>query len=517
MKSDDLIEAEHALIVSENRFRNLTITSPNIVFETDKSGQTVFVNDEQWELLTGNPRGSWAGQGWAASIHPDDVQATVTAWRKAVEAEEAFEHEFRFVHCISQRVFWVLSRAVPVHLSDGRFNGHMGSATDITTVKEANEQKRIYEQSLLQTQKMDALGTLAAGVAHDFNNVLTAIISLIEIASVSNVTDDTVRDCLKQIDHAAEQGTEVTKGLLEFLRSSESSQKPIALGDFLEANVGFFKHLIPASVNTEVEIFEKPLHVYADGSRLQQVFTNLIVNALDAMPEGGSLRIQLQQEGDNAQISITDSGKGMPGEVADKIFDPFFTTKAPGVGTGLGLAITHKVITDHGGLINIHSIEEEGTKVTIKLPLVPTENIEPQVPVSASQPVLELETGCALLVDDNPLVRSAVKQQLEALGLEVIDTAQGEWAIQQVRACQKQIAIAIIDIDLPGMDGIQIASKLTQLQPKIAIVLITGNIHRQNSKPIDTDLLVLAKPFKMAELVDAINQATSYNNISASQ
>ncbi len=516
MAHADRSPEERALLKSERRFRDLATTAPGLVFETDRAGNALFVNNEQWHEFTGRPHGSWRGKGWADAIHHDDRDSVFSAWQSAVLAEKPFEFEYRFVHISTGRAMWVLAKAVPFRAPDGHILGHMGSVTDITALKEADEHKRMLEQALMQTQKLEAIGTLASGVAHDFNNVLAAVVGFVEIAMLRADGCDTLRELLERIRESAEQGANVTKGLLEFARSSVATRRPLDLCEFAEANVRFFKHLVPAAIRMDLKLFDGPLVVHADSSQMQQVLANLIGNARDAMPQGGALGVELDRCGDLARVVVRDSGDGIPTELLTRVFDPFFTAKAPGQGTGLGLAITHGIVTDHKGAIHAASSPGEGTTMTITLPLYePCNSVDTQHP----EPTAEFDgtNETVLLVDDNRLVRSAMEMQLKGLGCHVFAAEDGASAIQLFQTYNEQISVAILDVDLPDIDGVSLSKELLRSRAGLPVVLITGNTSYVGAEAMPPGQILLTKPLTAQELGAAISAARNPAEGSAPQ
>lgn len=374
--------------------------------------------------------------------------------------------------------------------------GHVWVFHDVT------QQKQL-EHSLRQSQKMEAVGTLAAGVAHDFNNSLSAIVNFAEVAARGISGNSKEHEYVCHVLDAAKQAAGTTRGLLTFCGQQTTEKSPTDIVDLLKNSVTFLERLLPASIKITLDTPDSvELICRTDEAQLQQALLNLVVNARDAMPEGGEITITANANARNdfVTIVVADSGVGMSREILDRIFDPFFSTKGRGKGTGLGMSIVHGIVEDHGGTIDVDSTLGEGTTITIQLPLSRLELSE-LAPEDRGKQIGHGKT--VLLVEDQLAVRKALVAQLEHSAFEVLQCDNGTEATEIFQANSAAIDVVLIDVDLPGIDGMQCRDRIKEISPDASIVLMSGSPHHQ----VSGDSTFLRKPFGDIELTATLKQA----------
>ena len=391
-------------------------------------------------------------------------------------------------------------------------------ARDISEREQAEEERQRLEDRLRHAQKMEAVGTFAAGVAHDFNNILTAIQGFATLAQKSVSKNDRAYEALEEIDHAVQHATSVTNSLLTFSQRDSSEKCPLRVSRIITESLRMLRRIMPAAIEI-VPDMPSSLEVWVHGneSQLQQVLMNLAVNARDAMPQGGRLGISLRHEvsGSSALrpgspsfdrgaaiIVVEDTGIGMPDEVRARVFEPFFTTKARGRGTGLGMAVVHGIVMEHGGRIEVESREGHGSRVTVEFPCGDPPGTAPAP--SPSQTGKEGRGETVLIVEDSRQVRAIMATALESAGYQVIEAADGREGVEVFKAHQSTVRVAILDIDLPKLSGGACLGKIRQSQPDLPAIMISGlrDVDLPGERP--DNVLVLRKPFAMARLVASV-------------
>lgn len=371
---------------------------------------------------------------------------------------------------------------------------------EVDVRKAAQAKNEELAQQLLQTQKLDALGTLSAGIAHDFNNTLQAVTLLAEAVKQEGDADFADNHHLNTILEVTQQGSTLTRGMLVFSGNHEArktSQDLVALVKETEAMV---KPMVPASIDISLQVgnTSESMIVNMDGAQIKQLLLNLVINAKDAMPEGGKLTIRVRQsdrQPSKALLIVSDTGEGMQDEVRTRIFEPFFTTKDRGHGTGLGLSMVHGIIEDHGGSIDVESKAGGGTTVTISLPTVNTYRSENSEPLQRPRP---LERGCALLVEDNQYIRLGIRTRLERLGFHVYEAEDGLNALEVYDGMSNKPHLILMDVDLPQLDGQRTLAALRDKGALAPAIFMTGLSTNNIDGP------VLAKPFSEDDLINAI-------------
>jgi PAS domain S-box-containing protein len=341
------------------------------------------------------------------------------------------------------------------------------SVEDVTERLRAEEERARLEQGLLHAQKMEAIGTLAGGVAHDFNNILAGLqggLSLLE----AEVPAGPVRDELVELQALIQRGAGLTRQLLGFARGGKYDVRPLALGEAVERTASMFAQTRRDIV---LELSVPPdLVVTMDRSQLEQVLLNLFVNAGHAMPNGGRLRVAAKG-GPEVTLTVQDTGVGMSEETKARIFEPFFTTKAPGEGTGLGLASVYGIVTNHGGSVTVESEVGVGTTFTLQLPAAegpaPARDVTPPAPVPRGR-------GTVLVVDDEPQVARVFARVLELAGYSVLTAERGRDAVEHVRKHGASVSAVLLDLTMPEMSGGATFDALRALQPDLRVVLCSG-------------------------------------------
>lgn len=372
-------------------------------------------------------------------------------------------------------------------------------------------EEEILKKQLLQSQKLEAVGRLAGGVAHDFNNIIGAVVGHAELALNTLDNQESVRAHLEGIILAAQRASLLTNQLLAFSRKQVTKPRPIHLNATIEELLSFMERILGEDIKLEF-LKEEPLpFIFADPMQIEQIILNLLINARDAMPEGGKLTIRTNYIEDKVVLTVEDTGHGIPEDILDKIFEPFFTTKPEGKGTGLGLSTVYAIVQDLGGKIEVYSTVNKGTTFMIYLPPCETERCPEEEMGPEIQKVISQElslSGPVVVVEDDPDVREVLRGYLEALGIEVIIVEEPERALESIN---KQTALLITDLVMPGINGLTIAEEALKINTSLKVLFITGFIadERLLKKVEQTKIHVLAKPFNLSQLIEAIKKVIS--------
>jgi PAS domain S-box-containing protein len=373
---------------------------------------------------------------------------------------------------------------------------------DITARKQAEEETLKLQAQLQQSQKMESLGVLAGGVAHDMNNVLGAILGLASAHIGTQPYGSPLHQALDTICKATERGGKMVKSLLNFARQSPVENHELDMNAILKEQVGLLERTTLAKVRLQMDLETGLRPIRGDASALTHAFMNLCVNALDAMPEEGTLTLHTRNvDHDWIEVVVEDTGTGMPKEVLDKALDPFFTTKGVGKGTGLGLSMVFSTVKAHRGQMAIQSAPGQGTRVMLRFPACENGVQDPEPALSETAPPT-LGTLRVLLVDDDELVQSSVQALLEVLGHTAVTTAQcGEEALAKLEA-GLEADLIILDMNMPGLGGAGTLPRLRTLRPTVPVLLSTGRADQVASSLASAHpgVTLLSKPFGLREL-----------------
>ncbi|MHB8881211.1 MAG: ATP-binding protein [Thermodesulfovibrionales bacterium] len=358
---------------------------------------------------------------------------------------------------------------------------------DITERRQAAEEQKKLEGQLLQAQKIESIGRLAGGVAHDFNNILSAILGYSELALLKLSEDSPAREEIGQVKAAGERAASLTHQLLAFSRKQVLEMKPANVNDIAENTLKMLNRLIRADIVLELKL-KKPLrNIRADQTQIGQVLMNLVVNAVDAMPDGGSLMISTDEvlldeayvrqrkevkPGPYVIFTVTDTGAGMSREVRERIFEPFFTTKDFGKGTGLGLAMVYGIVKQHGGYIYVYSEPGKGTAFKVYLPVI-SEDISSADEAAAEGP-MKGGSETVLVVDDDPFIRRLIADVLGPLGYRVLEADGGEEALKISESRTDAIDLLLTDIIMPKMNGKVISELVSKRHPEAKTIFMSG-------------------------------------------
>jgi PAS domain S-box-containing protein len=507
-----------ALKAAEQRYRVLSELTSDYAYllrlEADGSLICEWVN-ERFTALTGYTLEMLARRGgWTSVIHGDDVSVVLQRPPRWLVGQTDIS-EFRIM-TQSGEERWFRDYSCPIRDEDEAGIVRVyGAGQDIT-------ERRRLDEPLRQSHRMEAIGRLAGGIVHDFNNMLQVVSGYSEILQRRLTRQSALRQYVQEIKNVAEQGAVLTRQLMLM------SRKPVLQSQVLDfkAIISNIAPILQRILGEDIEVITAVPpelgHVTADPGQLEQVILNLAVNARDAMPQGGRLTIeatnvkldvvQVRELGGGApgqyiKLAVSDTGTGMDAETQTHIFEPFFTTKAPGKGTGLGLVIVYGIVNQHGGSMQVESALGVGTTITIYLPQVevPAEEVKAK-PV----PQLAPHRGeTILLVEDELVVRDLVHEVLHAAGYAVLEAANGEQALQISGAHRGSIDLLLADVVLPGLSGPEVAAQLVATRPALQVIYISGyapeTIERYglSEKP----RLFLQKPFTPTTLLANVRKA----------
>lgn len=441
---------------------------------------------------------------WEERIHPDDCAALATPGGP----QDTFSAEYRWRMADGAHRHFI-ERAVPVSCDATGSTRWAGTLFDVT------ERKQL-EAQLVQAGKMDALGQLTGGVAHDFNNVLAAVLGGARLLERKAPLDERHRRVVEQMRIAAERGADLVRRMMAFARRQDLTPVFLDPAAVCEDVAGLVEQTLGGQVALEWNCTACDLVFHADRSQLELALVNLIINARDAMSEGGTIRVNVsatprdanpadgETVGPSLQIEVTDTGSGMPPEVLERITEPFFTTKGIGKGTGLGLSMVMGFVQQSGGTLEIASEVGLGTTVRITMPAVSPPEGESTPP---GEPTPADESGTVrhvIVVDDDPSVRAIVAEQLRELGAIVREAASGSDAVALVEAGEPA-ELLLTDFAMPGLNGLQTIERVRALRPGLSCALMTGYADDRLEALMPVDTKLLRKPIGQRELVALVS------------
>jgi len=391
----------------------------------------------------------------------------------------------------------------------------------LVAVRDIREQLKL-ERQVAQVTKMQAVGQLAGGIAHDFNNILTAVLGLCDQLLEGRAPDDPDYDDIDQIRQNGNRAADLVRQLLAFARQQTLRPQLLAVDGVIAGVEPLLRRLLGSAIPLTIAPGRDLGMVRVDPGQLEQVIVNLVVNARDAMPDGGSVTIashgvaaadvralghEIMPVADYIAIVVTDTGTGIAPEISAKIFEPFFTTKAIGQGTGLGLSTVYGIVKQTGGFIFVGAGAERGTSFTIYFPALPrpAEAAEPAAPAPSGGEVL---TGTVLLVEDDRAVRLVVERALKSLGLAVVSAVDGVAGLEALDSAGASIDILVSDVVMPGIDGVALLEAARQRFPSLPAVLMSGYAEPPQRRAVGrTGVVFLAKPFAIRDLLEAVRSA----------
>lgn len=411
---------------------------------------------------------------------------------------------------------------VPVRVERNHEIGRLANAFNhmAETLKKREAEKELLAEELRHAQKMEAIGTLAGGVAHDFNNILTAIVGFGTLLQRSLSKDNPYQIYVAQILNAADRATTLVKRLLAFGRKQVINPLPTDLNGIVQSIEKLLNRLVSEDVNFKISLHQEPLVCHVDSGQIDQILMNLVSNARDAMPSGGTLTLATGTEllseksfgsieqcrpGRYAVLTVTDTGLGMDQETKERIFDPFFTTKEVGKGTGLGLSMVYGIVRQHEGFVTVDSEPGTGTTFRIYLPIVALpERVEKEVPPVVTKGNRET----VLLAEDDKSVRKLSRHVLERNGYEVIEAFDGIDAVKKFRDASKKIDLVLLDVVMPGKNGQIAYEEMKRIQPNVKALFISGYTKDIiGSKGfLAEDINFIAKPVKPDQLIARVQE-----------
>jgi PAS domain S-box-containing protein len=385
-----------------------------------------------------------------------------------------------------ERGRWMQATADPVHGRAGEIHGAVFTLRDVTERRRAELENRNLQHQLGQMQKMDSIGRLAGGIAHDFNNMLSIMLGYCETAKYRLEPGHPAGEPLETVMNAAEKAAELTQQLLAFSRKQVLTMRLLDLNRVVRQMTRLLGRIVRADIRFELRLAPELGRVLGDRSQIEQVLLNLVVNARDAMPEGGVLSIETAEAvfrpdapapcpcvdpGPYVMLIVRDTGVGMPEEVRERVFEPFFTTKEEGKGTGLGLATVYGIVRQHGGYIGVESAPGKGTSFQVCLPASDAEPDEEFLAEAAA--ALHGSEGI-LVVDDDKTVRAMLADSLTDFGYRVSAAGSAEEALEILARQGTKIDLLFSDVILPGMSGRQLADRALAADPRLAVILTSG-------------------------------------------
>jgi hypothetical protein len=518
LSSQELIEAHRAekesllkdellnIEAERNRFKILAETVPAGVLRIGLREDGDFVNSE-WLKITGLTASEAAGKGWWASIHPADLKMFREFYDNLLKTGTSFSCEYR-IQTRQTKEVWVYCTAIAEPKSEVRESGYIFCIVDLTERKNALKQ-------IERSQRLHSIGVLAGGISHDLNNALAPILVGLDLFSKNLTPED--RHLLDIVGTSARRSSALVQNLLTFAKGVEGVKTTVSLKALIEELEKVVRATFPKNIELVLQITDELPNVLANFTQLHQVLLNLVVNARDAMPDGGRLTIEAKatqieasykynlirlNPGPFVVLTVSDTGIGMTPEIQDRIFEPFFTTKEKG--TGLGLSNVVGILNDHKGDIHVDSIPSCGSSFQVYLPV---QNVP--VPCPADEIHIAQINGrgrLVLLVDDEINIRTVAGTALRNANFKVVEARNGTDALISVTNLKDELRFVVTDIHMPNLDGVGFIRIIKRMMPGLPIIAMSGRLEAGELEQLKAQNVatILEKPFSAESLIAAL-------------
>ncbi len=506
-------QAETALQESESRFRELVETVREVFWIADPKMERTYYVSPRYEQVWGRTCASRhaAPRSWLEAVVPSDRDRISRAADRVVRSGD-YDVTYR-IERPDGGLRWIHDRGYPVRNAAGRIERIAGVAEDITD-------RKMLEEQILRAQRLEAIGSLASGVAHDLNNILAPMLMAASVVK-QDLKDPRSRQLLEMIEQGAQRGAGVVRQLLTFSRGVEGERAPVQLRHLIKEMANIIRETFPRQITLATRAPADLALILADATQIHQVLMNLCVNARDAMPAGGTLSIaaedaEVPSDGDPGwrelapgpyvALRVSDTGTGISPEIISRIFDPFFTTKAPGKGTGIGLSTAMSIVKSHRGAIRVDSEPGRGTSVRIYLPSAPP--AETEAAPAGPKAISIGERQLVLVVDDEPSLLETLGQILRRQGYRVLTAGNGREALALLELHRRQVKLVIADVMMPVMDGLALAERLRIDAPEIPVIGISGLALGERQAEVDAagSGEILLQPFRNEALLEAVGR-----------
>jgi len=441
-------------------------------------------------------------QFWYRRVHPEDLKNIVAPARERLLRLQPATIEVRYE--ASRGIWrWHRSRLTPRLAEDGTIAVD-GIETDVTD-------RVVLEEQFRHAQKMEAVGQLAGGVAHDFNNILTAVIGYADLLLGRIPKSDPSRPSLEEIKKGGERAAALTRQLLAFSRRAATQPRVVDLNYAIRNLEPMVRRLAGEGLKFELDLDGSIGRVRVDPTQLEQVIVNLVVNARDATPEGGTVVLRTDRLPDwpgadgsdkdplpGVRLRVIDTGMGIPARILGHIFEPFFTTKGPGQGTGLGLATVYGIVSQHGGSVRALSEVGRGTEIEVVFPELDADAtpLEPETPPSA----IPTGTETVLLVEDDPSLLTLARESLAELGYRVLAAPNARDGLRLLEESRDEVRALVTDVKMPGMTGRELATRAREIRAGLPVLFVSGYTGDEEIIPNERGEVFLAKPYTSLEL-----------------
>ncbi|MBI5590099.1 MAG: PAS domain S-box protein [Deltaproteobacteria bacterium] len=521
-------QAEKALLENRKQLADVIDFLPDATLAIDKQGRVIIWN-KKIEEMTGVPAAEMIGKGdhaytipFYGEVRPQLMDLifmnngnTMARYPNITREGDSLSAEVFCNALYNNKGAWVFAKASPLHDQSGNIIGAIERIRDITDRKRAEEEKDVLQAQLLQAQKMESVGRLAGGVAHDFNNMLTAIIGHAGLAMKRCSPSEPIHGHLKAIEDSAHRSADLTRQLLAFARKQIVAPKVLDMNDTVSSMLKMLLRLIGEDIDLVWRPGADLWQVRIDPSQIDQLLANLCVNARDSITGVGKVTIETENIafdeaycavhlgfvcGEYVMLAVSDNGCGMGKETLPHIFEPFFTTKEEGKGTGLGLATVYGIVKQNNGFVNVYSEPDKGTTFKIYLPRLVGEAVAPAAESTAPTPTGHGET--VLLVEDEPVILDVSREMLEQLGYAVIVAGTPGEALRMAKAHADKIQMLITDVVMPEMNGRDLANLIRDIKPGMKCLFISGytaNVIAHHGM-LDPGINFIQKPFSMEHL-----------------
>ncbi|MEZ4525071.1 MAG: response regulator [Desulfobacterales bacterium] len=506
--------SEQKLRESEEKYRLLVENANDVIVILQD--EFIRFHNHRTEEVTGYSAQELTRIPFAEHIHPDDRELVMERYRQRIEGWIPDVYSFRCRNRKGEEI-WAEVNAVRIVWE--------GKSAILAILRDVTLQHRL-EEKLQQTQKMEAIGTLAGGIAHDFNNILGVIMGYAELSLRDIGNTETVKRNLGQVLTASERARELVQQILAFSHRSEQEFKPVTVNPIVRETIKLLRASLPKTIEIRQRIHSEPLTILSTPTQIHQVLMNLCTNAAHAMDEeGGLLEISVDpfpvssgtqwQEhslvpGDYVRIAVSDTGCGIDKSILRKIFDPFFTTKDVGRGTGMGLAVVHGIVKSHKGAVHVDSEPGKGSRFEVFFPQI----LNRRDPEKKAAVPLLTGNGRILFVDDEELLLEVGKQMMERLGYEVESCNNPLNALRIFCKNPAKFDLILTDMTMPCMSGDMLAREILKIRPDIPVILCTGySEHMSEEKAKDMGIkALLIKPLDISRLAGVIHQVIMNRN-----